>query len=81
VQSQQVGVLRTNCVDCLDRTNVVQSLFARKAAEATLRSLLLLDKEQGIEDAFPEVRSCDKRLHVRDCKNGFVACFLTTAKA
>ncbi|KAJ3229257.1 hypothetical protein HDU81_005522 [Chytriomyces hyalinus] len=23
------GILRTNCMDCLDRTNVVQSLFAR----------------------------------------------------
>jgi len=26
---QQQGVFRTNCVDCLDRTNVVQTLFAR----------------------------------------------------
>ena len=26
----QEGVIRTNCMDCLDRTNVVQSLFARK---------------------------------------------------
>lgn len=28
----QSGVLRTNCMDNLDRTNVVQSLFARRAA-------------------------------------------------
>ena len=28
----QRGVLRTNCMDNLDRTNVVQSLFARRAA-------------------------------------------------
>ena len=27
--SIQNGVLRTNCLDCLDRTNVVQTLFAR----------------------------------------------------
>lgn len=26
----QNGVFRTNCVDCLDRTNVVQSLFAKR---------------------------------------------------
>jgi hypothetical protein len=28
IQSQ-AGVFRTNCLDCLDRTNVVQTLFAR----------------------------------------------------
>jgi hypothetical protein len=32
VLSVQRGVFRTNCVDNLDRTNVVQSLFARKSA-------------------------------------------------
>jgi len=32
VASQQTGVFRTNCMDNLDRTNVVQSLFARRAA-------------------------------------------------
>lgn len=26
---EQGGVVRTNCMDCLDRTNVVQSLIAR----------------------------------------------------
>jgi len=31
VHSVQKGVIRTNCVDNLDRTNVVQSLFARKS--------------------------------------------------
>lgn len=29
VAKQQNGVLRTNCMDCLDRTNVVQSIFGR----------------------------------------------------
>lgn len=27
--SHQKGVFRVNCIDCLDRTNVVQSAFAR----------------------------------------------------
>jgi hypothetical protein len=31
VTSWQVGVIRTNCMDNLDRTNVVQSLFARRS--------------------------------------------------
>lgn len=33
---KQSGVLRTNCMDCLDRTNVVQSACARTALEAQL---------------------------------------------
>lgn len=28
-QQEQKGVFRTNCMDCLDRTNVVQSVLAR----------------------------------------------------
>lgn len=31
VTSLQTGVFRTNCMDNLDRTNVVQSLFARRS--------------------------------------------------
>jgi hypothetical protein len=27
---KQKGIVRTNCVDCLDRTNVVQSVIAKK---------------------------------------------------
>lgn len=30
VKSSQKGLMRTNCMDCLDRTNVVQSAFARR---------------------------------------------------
>ncbi|CAH1640793.1 unnamed protein product [Spodoptera littoralis] len=36
---RQNGVFRTNCVDCLDRTNVVQSLLARLQLNAALRIL------------------------------------------
>jgi hypothetical protein len=36
VVSKQRGVVRTNCMDNLDRTNVVQSLFARRAALAAV---------------------------------------------
>ena len=28
ITRQQTGVFRTNCMDCLDRTNVVQSMLA-----------------------------------------------------
>ncbi|KAG0637033.1 hypothetical protein HOY80DRAFT_890365 [Tuber brumale] len=35
----QSGVLRTNCMDCLDRTNVVQSFCARNSLDKQLISL------------------------------------------
>ncbi|KAL8678913.1 MAG: hypothetical protein Q9186_004770 [Xanthomendoza sp. 1 TL-2023] len=37
IRTQQKGVLRTNCMDCLDRTNVVQSACASKALEKQLQ--------------------------------------------
>ncbi|KAL8715527.1 MAG: hypothetical protein Q9220_000863 [cf. Caloplaca sp. 1 TL-2023] len=42
IQARQKGVLRTNCMDCLDRTNVVQSACGSRALELQL-------KEEGLE--------------------------------
>ncbi|KAL8789951.1 MAG: hypothetical protein Q9213_000837 [Squamulea squamosa] len=42
VQKRQKGVLRINCMDCLDRTNVVQSACASRTLEKQL-------KEEGVE--------------------------------
>jgi hypothetical protein len=39
---RQVGIFRTNCMDSLDRTNVVQSVFARKVLLTQLASLRLV---------------------------------------
>ncbi|XP_049300135.1 phosphatidylinositol-3-phosphatase SAC1 [Anopheles funestus] len=39
VYSVQKGVFRTNCIDCLDRTNVVQSLIAKRSLEQSLDKL------------------------------------------
>lgn len=36
--SKQSGVLRTNCMDCLDRTNVVQNSFGKRALEQQLKA-------------------------------------------
>lgn len=36
--AKQQGVLRTNCMDCLDRTNVLQSACGRRALEFQLKS-------------------------------------------
>ncbi|KOB66000.1 Recessive suppressor of secretory defect [Operophtera brumata] len=40
--SEGSGVFRTNCVDCLDRTNVVQSLLARLQLTAVLKLLAVV---------------------------------------
>jgi hypothetical protein len=42
VMSQQRGVFRVNCIDCLDRTNVVQSAFARHVLTTQMEALALL---------------------------------------
>ena len=38
IQTKQAGVLRTNCMDCLDRTNVVQSACGQRALEEQLKA-------------------------------------------
>lgn len=42
---EQRGVLRTNCIDCLDRTNVAQFSMGVRFLTAALHSLGLLDSE------------------------------------
>ena len=38
VSKRQQSAIRTNCMDCLDRTNVVQSVFARKVLVAQFKA-------------------------------------------
>lgn len=46
---EQTGVIRSNCMDCLDRTNVVQSTFARWVLTQQLRQIQILDTNESIE--------------------------------
>eukprot|EP01080_Neovahlkampfia_damariscottae_P005408 gene5408-9221_t len=46
----QTGVMRTNCMDNLDRTNVVQSTFAKHHLNSKLKSLGILLKDESIND-------------------------------
>jgi hypothetical protein len=39
VNQTQTGIIRVNCMDCLDRTNVVQSAFGQHILEAQLATL------------------------------------------
>uniref|UniRef100_A0A6I8SJ63 Phosphatidylinositol-3-phosphatase SAC1 n=1 Tax=Xenopus tropicalis TaxID=8364 RepID=A0A6I8SJ63_XENTR len=50
VVSQQEGIFRSNCMDCLDRTNVVQSLLARRSLQFQLQRLGVLHVGQRIEE-------------------------------
>uniref|UniRef100_A0A674B0Q4 SAC1 like phosphatidylinositide phosphatase b n=1 Tax=Salmo trutta TaxID=8032 RepID=A0A674B0Q4_SALTR len=47
---QQEGMFRSNCMDCLDRTNVIQSLLARRSLQSQLERLGVLHMGQRIED-------------------------------
>jgi phosphatidylinositol 4-phosphatase len=44
VRNHQTSVVRTNCMDCLDRTNVVQSSLARAALNRQLTDLGVLSR-------------------------------------
>lgn len=43
----QKGVFRTNCMDCLDRTNVVQSVIARHVLLQWLAKLGIMSKSRN----------------------------------
>lgn len=46
----QAGVFRTNCVDSLDRTNVVQSMLAMRVLHQQFVKLGILEENERIED-------------------------------
>ncbi|KAK2560828.1 Phosphatidylinositol-3-phosphatase SAC1-B [Acropora cervicornis] len=50
IDSEQRGLFRTNCIDSLDRTNVVQSLLARKSLQAQCEEYGVLSTGERIED-------------------------------
>ncbi|XP_006622972.1 synaptojanin-1 [Apis dorsata] len=51
---EQTGTIRTNCLDCLDRTNCVQTFFALEILGKQLGLLKLLEKQQMVS-RFEEV--------------------------
>jgi len=66
VLQRQKGTFRTNCIDCLDRTNVVQSVIGRKMLHLALIHAKLSDKSvfqlapfekfsEPLEDQFREI--------------------------
>uniref|UniRef100_A0A914CY29 phosphoinositide 5-phosphatase n=1 Tax=Acrobeloides nanus TaxID=290746 RepID=A0A914CY29_9BILA len=55
VYRTQMGVIRTNCLDCLDRTNSVQILIGMKALTAQLADLKMDQVKGNIITRFEEV--------------------------
>ncbi|RDW82568.1 phosphoinositide phosphatase [Coleophoma cylindrospora] len=53
VRNHQTSVVRTNCMDCLDRTNVVQSMLARWTLNRQLTDLGVLQRGQTFTDVDP----------------------------
>nr|OQO22876.1 hypothetical protein B0A51_08602 [Rachicladosporium sp. CCFEE 5018] len=52
VRRRQTAVVRSNCMDCLDRTNVIQSMLGRWALNRQLTDLSLLRPgENALDDA------------------------------
>lgn len=50
VRNRQTSVVRTNCMDCLDRTNVVQSTLARWTLNRMLTDLHIFQPGESISD-------------------------------
>jgi len=56
IVSRQSGAIRTNCIDSLDRTNVVQNLIAKKILEDLLAQYEIISSGEKIE-AYPNIES------------------------
>nr|XP_023893475.1 phosphoinositide phosphatase SAC8 isoform X2 [Quercus suber] len=53
ILEEQKGVIRNNCIDCLDRTNVTQSFLAEKSLNIQLQRIGVLTSSEGIS-MFPK---------------------------
>ncbi|GMP85888.1 hypothetical protein CsSME_00038881 [Camellia sinensis var. sinensis] len=48
ILAEQKGIIRSNCIDCLDRTNVTQSYLAQKSLNSQLQRLGVLSSTEFI---------------------------------
>jgi len=62
VRNHQTSVVRTNCMDCLDRTNVVQSMLARWALNRQLTDLCVLSRGEIFASSDPEFEILFRKL-------------------
>ncbi|KAK8944707.1 Phosphoinositide phosphatase SAC6 [Platanthera zijinensis] len=57
----QTGVVRTNCIDCLDRTNVTQSMIGRNMLEGQLKKIGIFSDDDAISE-YSIFDSCFKKM-------------------
>ncbi|KAM3084220.1 Phosphoinositide phosphatase sac1 [Clarireedia jacksonii] len=62
VRNHQTSVVRTNCMDCLDRTNVVQSMLGRWALNRQLTDLGVLSRGETFTSANPDFEILFRKL-------------------
>lgn len=62
----QTGIIRTNCMDNLDRTNVVQSLFARRSLLVQLNKTALLKTDDVLNTPFKKFETVYKRVWINN---------------
>ncbi|KAF7926584.1 hypothetical protein EAE99_005779 [Botrytis elliptica] len=62
VRNHQTSVVRTNCMDCLDRTNVVQSMLGRWTLNRQLTDLGVLTRGETFTTADPEFEVLFRKL-------------------
>lgn len=55
ILSEQKGVFRVNCLDCLDRTNCVQTYFGLEVLQSQLKLLCADENQQQMLSRFEEV--------------------------
>ncbi|KAI6195468.1 SAC domain-containing protein [Aphelenchoides besseyi] len=87
----QQGYFRTNCMDCLDRTNVAQAMIAKESLRYQLIHLGVVNESVGDLDCYPEFAfifrniwadngdECSKQYAgtgaLKDAMNLFLGCF------
>lgn len=55
--SEQKGVFRTNCIDCLDRTNIVQTLISRHLTQQIIGKLNICTKKSYTGKVFEKFKN------------------------
>lgn len=69
LRKTQTSMIRTNCMDCLDRTNVVQSTLSRWVLNRQLREVGVLQSTEVIEndEQFMQLFRNSKRVKINIC--------------
>ncbi|KAM2045676.1 hypothetical protein ACFX1T_009841 [Malus domestica] len=71
ILEEQKGIVRSNCIGCLDRTNVTQSYLAQKSLDAQLQRTGVLDSSESISVFVEDYQT------FKPCMEFFVSCILS----